>query len=405
MINSIKQSGERLSLACLLIQVFLYAETLSAGQQNPSTKQGFISASTVGLSFRLRHELVDQDGLSEDAKANTVRTRVSWQSGTSSNISAKIEFDDVRSIGDDNYNSTSNGNTQYPVIADPEGSEINQAFIQYKDKLFSAILGRQGIKLDDQRFVGTVGWRQNEQTYDALRLKYLGDSKQFDYSYIDNVNRIFGPDGDKANLKAQSHLFNAKFTLTENQQLALFNYYLDFDLSAALSNNSYGLRYAGKHKSLSITASYAQQTDASSNPTSYSADYWMLEASGKTGIVKWKIGQETLGSDNGKKAFTTPLATLHKFQGFADKFLGTPNNGVEDRCMGFGSKLSDIAINVSYHQLTSEYGNDSLGDEWNASAAYTFNKHFNGLLKYADYNSDSHATDTRKLWLQLLISI
>ncbi|WP_299979369.1 alginate export family protein [uncultured Pseudoteredinibacter sp.] len=402
--KAIKQADRSFIHSCLLISALLHADTLFAEQKKPLSEQGFFNASSTKLSFRLRHEYVDQDGLSEDAQANTVRTRLSWLSGTSSGFSAKIEFDDVRSIGDDDYNSTSNGNALFPVVADPEGSEINQAFIQYTDKGFSATLGRQGIKLDDQRFVGTVGWRQNEQTYDGLRLKYQGDGKQFDYSYIDNVNRIFGPDGDKANIKGSIHLLNTKFQLSEKQNITLFNYNLDFDRALTLSSNSYGIRYNGKYEALNITASFAKQSDTGSNPVAYDADYWLLEANGSAGRIKWKIGQETLASDNGKKAFTTPLATLHKFQGFADKFLGTPNDGVEDRYIGFGTKYSGIAVNISYHQLDSEYTQDDLGTEWNASMAYTFNKHLKGLLKYADYRADSYATDTRKLWIQLLIS-
>ena len=375
------------------------------GAVNDSALSTLMNESKTKLSFRFRHEGVDQDGKPEDANANTVRTRLSWTSGVVNNFSAKFEFDDVRSLGDDDFNSTANGNGLYPVVADPEGSELNQAYIQYKDQGFTAIVGRQGIKLDDQRFVGTVGWRQNEQTYDAVRLKYKAKSAQFDYSYIDNVNRIFGPDGDKANLKGGSHLMNAKFPISEGHSLTAFDYYLDFDKAAALSSNTYGLRYTGKFDPVKITASYARQSDAGSNPVSYDADYWLLDASGKVGNIKWKIGQETLCSDNGVKAFNTPLATLHKFQGFADKFLGTPANGIEDRYIGFGTKLSGVALNISYHQLDSENSGDDLGSEWNASAAYKFNKHVKALVKYADYSADSHASDTQKIWLQLMVSL
>ena len=33
---------------------------------------------------------------------------------------------------------------------------------------------------------------------------------------------------------------------------------------------------------------------------------------------------------NGTIGFSTPLATLHKFQGFADVFLTTPASGITD---------------------------------------------------------------------------
>ena len=56
-----------------------------------------------------------------------------------------------------------------------------------------AIGGRQRITLDDHRFIGNVGWRQNEQTFDSVRVttNLIPDLK-LDYSYIWEVQRIFG---------------------------------------------------------------------------------------------------------------------------------------------------------------------------------------------------------------------
>jgi len=364
-----------------------------------------VQDSKTQINFRYRYEGVDQTGFGEDANANTLRSRLSWTSGSVNNFSAKLEFDDVRAIGNDNFNSTANGNARYPVVADPEGTELNQAFIKYKNGGLTATLGRQRINLDDQRFVGGVGWRQNEQTYDALRFNYKTSVYSLDYSYVDNVNRIFGPNGSKANLKGDSHLINARLNLAEGHSLSAFNYLLDFNTAAAASSNTMGLRYVGQYKPLKIVASYARQSDAGDNPVHYDADYWLLDLSGKISSFSWRLGQETLGSDDGAKAFNTPLATLHKFQGFSDKFLGTPANGIEDRYIGFGTKISGLALKLSYHDFISAEGNNDLGTEWNASAAFTLNKNFKALLKYADYRADQYASDTQKIWLQLVYSL
>ena len=59
----------------------------------------------------------------------------------------------------------------YPVVADPESYEINRLQLTNTSIIDTTItLGRQRIVLDDHRFVGNVGWRQNEQTFDALRV-------------------------------------------------------------------------------------------------------------------------------------------------------------------------------------------------------------------------------------------
>ncbi len=48
---------------------------------------------------------------------------------------------------------------------------------------------------DNARFIGNVGFRQNEQTFDALRVgtTYLPDT-DIGYTYLEEVHRIFGRD-------------------------------------------------------------------------------------------------------------------------------------------------------------------------------------------------------------------
>ncbi len=59
----------------------------------------------------------------------------------------------------------------YPVVADEEAYEINRfQFTNTSLPGTTLTLGRQRILLDDQRFIGNSGWRQNEQTFDAFRM-------------------------------------------------------------------------------------------------------------------------------------------------------------------------------------------------------------------------------------------
>jgi len=142
------------------------------------------------LDVRYRYEHVDQDNTLEHANAQTLRTRVGIQTGKWYGLSALVEADNVSRLGDAAYNSTRNGQTDYSVVADPDGSEINQALLRYDHAFGSAIAGRQRINLDNQRFVGGVGWRQNEQTYDGV----LGQMQPLDkltltYAYINKSTR------------------------------------------------------------------------------------------------------------------------------------------------------------------------------------------------------------------------
>ena len=106
-------------------------------------------------------------------------------------------------------------------------------------------------------------------------------------------------------------------------------------------------------------------------------------------------------SYNGIKAFSTPLATGHLFQGFADKFLATPMAGIEDSYLKVATRISGVKLTAIYHELEAEEGSMDYGSEFDLIASYKFNKHYSILFKYASYDADEHATDTDKVWLMI----
>ncbi|MBP8185597.1 MAG: hypothetical protein KAX95_06895, partial [Pseudomonas sp.] len=248
----------------------------------------------VTLDARYRYENVDQDNALNNANAQTLRTRIGVQSGKWYGLSGLVETDNVSRIGDASYNNTRNGQKDFSVVADPDGTEINQALLRYDFKQGNAVAGRQRINLDNQRFVGGVAWRQNEQTYDG----FLGQFKPITgmtltYSYIDNINTIFGPSDNRfdtklnpANIEGHSHLFNAQYIALRDRrgapQLTLtgYSYQLGLDniavTSAAalgsLSSHTNGMRALGNIGAFSILGEYAQQKDYADNPQELDSD-------------------------------------------------------------------------------------------------------------------------------------
>ena len=359
--------------------------------------------SETKVNLRYRIESVDQDGIDEDALASTLRSRLTWKTAPINDFIVNVEIDNVTDIGADNFNSTTNGNVDYPVVADPEGTDLNQVNVQYRGENLTFTGGRQRIVHNDQRFVGGVAWRQNEQTFDAVRFVYkASENISVDYSYVFNINRIFGPnDGAQpADWHGNFHLLNTSWKLNKNHKLVAFAYLLDNEVALAASSNTFGVDYTGKLGALTAKLSYASQSDAGDNPNDYSADYYKAELGGKLGAVNLSAGIEVLGSDNGV-AFSTPLATLHKFQGFADKFLGTPGNGIEDVYISAVTKFNGVKFVATYHDFSSDEGDIDYGSEIDLVAAYKFNKHTTGLLKFAAYDADQFATDTTKVWAML----
>ncbi|MBE1299515.1 MAG: hypothetical protein GJ680_06375 [Alteromonadaceae bacterium] len=362
-----------------------------------------IADSNVKLSLRYRYEGVDQDGLDEEASANTVKARVTATTGKYSGWNAVVEFDYVAELFDEDYNNTINGNTTYPVVADPDGADLNQSFLQYTSEAGTKFsLGRQRVNHNNQRFVGGVAWRQNEQTFDGARIQSkVSDQLSLDYTYSYRVNRIFGSKNPNGDLDADLHLLNAVYTPAKGHKVSAFYYSMDFDDALALSNSTVGVDYNYKSESgIGVHLAYAAQSDTGDNPVSYDADYYAIDVSAKVSKVTLAAGIESLGSDNGK-GFVTPLATLHKFQGFSDKFLGTPGTGVEDLWFKVATKVGGVGLAAWYHQFDAETGGADLGSEIDLVANYSISKNYKLLFKYASYDAETHATDTDKVWLQL----
>ncbi len=359
------------------------------------------------LNLRYRYENVDQDNIQKTANSSTLKTRLTWQSGKMGYINVKLEADNVTALGNDSYNSTENGKSQYPVVADPEDTDVNQAYLQYKNENFKFTAGRQRIVHNDQRFIGGVAWRQNEQTYDGYRAQFkVNKDLSLDYTYVHNVNRIFGPDGrvggPAPDLKGNIHMFNAKYAVNKAHKLALFGYSMDFDTAHGASNDTIGIRYTGKFDNIGVIASYANQTDGGDHPVDFNTNYLNLEVNAKISKFNLGIGYEQLDADNGV-GFMTPLATLHKFQGFADQFLGTPGSGMEDLYFKFATKIGPIGFKAIWHDLSASEGSADYGDEIDLIASYKVNKRVTTLLKYSDFSADngSGKVDVQKLWFMV----
>lgn len=372
----------------------------------------------INLTFRYRYEYVDQDSFDRNARASTLKSRITFKSAEYQNLSFLAEVDNVSYIGDDDFNSTDNGNTNYPTVADPKGTEFNQAWLKYRWEGLAGFYGRQRIHHGNQRFVGGVGWRQNEQTFDGFRAQWQSDfGLTVDYAYIYNVNRLFGPDDTDAqpgNLPGENHLMRLDYTITEGHTLSGFFYLLDVDerrayapgLSIDNSTDTFGIEYKGDIGPVDLRAAYASQSDAADSNLDYDADYYVLEGGLALGPVNAKLGYEVLGGDNGV-GFKTPYATLHAFQGWADKFLTTPGDGIEDLYIGLSGTLGPVSLGATYHDFQAEDSSADFGDEINLVATWPFNDLLSFQLHYADFSSDEpdRYDDTRKAWFTVNLKL
>ncbi len=401
--------------------------------------EGLTTGSTIKVNVRARYESVDWDGY-EDADALTIRSRLSYQSGAWNGFAATAEMDNVTEADHkvdyavwaaDPINA---GTVKHALISDPEGTDLNQAYVSYTTFNNVVRYGRQRIILDNARFIGNVGWRQNEQTYDGISFT----NKSIRYTnifaaHITNVDRIFGNavpvQGD---YKQDTNLFNVSYTGFEAGKLTGYAYLIDnlddailvgtgaaANKSAAISSNTYGVRWASTaNPSFMYTLEYAQQKGAASNPLDYTASYSLVEASTTLGRFVPLVGYEVLGSDKGTKGFATPFATLHAFNGWADRFLATPKEGIRDTYASLTTTVQGVTLIAAYHSYKADEKSLAAGatlgkiidygNEWNLSAS----KKFGAVVytvKYAAFDNGDWvqkigtkalASDTSKFWFQ-----
>lgn len=364
---------------------------------------------------RYRLETVEEQGFAEDATASTLRSRIGYRTPVHRGFELMAEVSNVSAIGADDYNAGAGATpdrTEFPVVADPEDTRLANAWLAWTSTGGTRIqAGRQRIKLDDDRFIGNVGWRQNEQTYDGVTLRRtLGDWSLF-YGWVGQVNRIFDTDVPAGRQDHRTHLLNIGKALSPGHRLVGYLYRIENRDQPALSNRTIGLRYTGStewlERPLNWLAEGAIQGDAGDDaPVDYSAEYLRLQISFDSHPwLRPRAGFERLGgSSQAGRAFRTPLATLHAFNGWADRFLNTPDAGLDDIYAGFSGGEGRWSWNLTAHDFRAETGGEDFGRELDASISVKLFDSASLLLKAARFESDSSAyRDVTKYWTQFTV--
>lgn len=386
-----------------------------AAASEPGHARDFILKPVV--EARLRYEHVEQDGIAERADAVTVRARAGVNA-TSGAFSATIVGQGTLAVVDRYYDGVTGAATR-PLVADPQNIALYSAQLQYRTKAVILTAGRQKIALDDERFIGNVAFRDNAQTFDAVRAELTpAKGLKVDVAYAWSVRTIWGIDGTGARQQAigGDNVFGNVSYATPVGTLTGFAYLVDQDEAAVqgfrLSSQTYGARLAGSQPlssmvKLSYQFSYARQSDYHRNPNDYRASYGLADVT--LDLKGWKLngGYEVQGAGNGRAftSFQTPLGTNFKFQGWADKFLTTPANGVRDLYVGGGygwkrlGPLAGVALGATWHRFDSDRLSQHYGNEIDVLASAKLRK-TTLSIRYAHYEARALARNTDKMWLQ-----
>ncbi|MDA0782192.1 MAG: alginate export family protein [Rickettsiales bacterium] len=377
-----------------------------------------LKASTPYFDARYRYESAKQD-TKKDSNASTLRTRLGIKTGEFYKTYAVVEAENISRIGSGEYYDTVNGKSSYTKIVDPDGSEINQAYLNYTPIPDTEIrVGRQAVNLDNERFVSSAEWRQNNQTLDAIGItnNSIKDLTLY-YNYTNNVNRVTGEDASNGDWDSNIHMFNAKYSPLKYLIVTAYGYLLDIEDSTADSSQTFGGSVGGKYPinddlKLLYHAEYAAQSDYGDNTNNYDANYWHVSPGLYWKGLEVKLGYEVLESDRGTAAtaFRTPLGNIYELNGLTNKFTDTPAGGLEDsyvkvsyKIKGIHDYVDDTKIELGYHDFDAQKsGVNDYGHEWNAIIKRQFLEHYEVKLKYASFEAETNGgqKDTEKFSVQ-----
>jgi hypothetical protein len=439
-----------LMMACTALALSSMAEAAYAQDAVEATAEPeytFLDSIKEGkamTSFRLRYENVLQDGNGTtptpapllDANALTLRSLIGWQSSPFHNFSVAAQIINVSKLNDhfndgtsfSAINAASNQPDRlgYAKVVDPDQTNINQAYVDWtgiKNTKFR--LGRQQANLDNVRFIGDIGFRQVMQVFDGISVtnKTIPDTSVY-LAHFESLNQI----NTRYRTAGALDIANAKYSISATESVSGYGYFSKFDDlgfskawfgadGANQSNKTIGARLDGIHpfnpnlRAL-YTAEYAKQTDYSGGDARINAHYYKIGGGVGIDAFNLRLDQENLSSNNGVYAFQTPFGTNHLFQGWVDKFLATPKDGIKDTFVTATYRLDDFLFFADYHLINSDRDfvkstggtGNKYGKEWNAAVTYNVNSNVVTKLEYGKFTeSDQYAAarirDTEKLWL------
>ena len=422
-----------LSAVAVLSLVSGFSSTLSAADDF-----ALFSNSKFNGEVKARYESVDVENNGRmNANAYTARLMLGLETTLLGidGLTMKVDGTTVQTLGGTKYDSdplSGLGDARYQVVADPEQTRFTQGYLQYKMGATTGKVGRQLVNLDNQRFIGSVDWRQMPQSLDAVSVAntFIPGLNLYG-AYVYSYDAIF----DRPTQDSKSIILNASYKVSDMLKITAYDYMLSLEnfsgiptsTSANFAADTYGLSLTGDIPAgplkISYHGEYAEQTDSTFTTTTTNlkiqndASYYNIEATASMMGVSLGAGQELLsgttdegmGAD-GKTKFQTPLATLHKFNGTADMFLATPTGGLVDTyyTLGYNGGTLGSAL-ATYHSFETDVamGNKTdLGSELDLQYANAIPgvKGLKGLVKAAFYdggNVDNYIKDKDVFWIEL----
>jgi hypothetical protein len=349
----------------------------------------------VITGFEYKH----RDDPTSPGQQFSIRTRVGYRSAEFLNTAAYVQLHNVSNVMEEYrfmYEGKMRGDLDRDIIADPDGSRFQEAYLDFSFIPDTVVrVGRQEIILDDARLIGNIDWRLNGQSFDAASITNtsIPDVKLY-AAYVQQVNTILLDGLDLDGM----WLFNAGYSGIKNHHLSVYTYLLDTEseLDTARDSATYGFRFSGKTAPFSYYLDYSHQSDFADGED-HEADMLNLYLAGDLGYFTLGGGYSYIsGQDGTDRSFDTLFSTAHKFNGFADQFLGTNGGGLtaglQDYYAQAVTKLFDAKLVFAYHFFDSAEDDNAFdgtyGDEFDALLVKPVAENLTFIAKYANFMQD-----------------
>ena len=409
-------------IAASAVNVYALFATVAAGParaENPDASFSIADSLAHGrftLELRPRYNRIEESNYPQLARGGTVRALAGWRSAPWSGLRLTIEAIHTDHIGRQSFNDSSalRASSPFPLLPDPTYSGVNQAHAEYTgiDGL-RLRLGRQIVRLDNQRWVSDNDFRQIPQVFDGVTVVHNG----FENTELaaGQYWRMRSTSGVTATLRLST--LRAAWNPAPGHSLSVFAILHDQAQNGAFTgfaDSSYRLVGAKADGALPAfgsvvvpyTAEYAQQRPYSGGDSRVKANYWRLGAGLASADWTARYDYEVKGSNNGAYGLQMPLTDFYAFNGWTLHFFNTPRTGLRDQWLTLRYAIGNFTLYGESHRFRADFGGIGLGRENDAGVTYAAMENLLVRLQHARYDPGGGTPDPRirKTWLTVTLT-
>lgn len=376
---------------------------------------GFADAITGGrfhAEVRPRYNRIDEDDKPLRAEGFTARAIAGWRSAPFRGLRFTAEAIVTAPIGPEDYNDdpAQLASSPYPLLPDPRYHGANQVHLEYSGiEALRVRLGRQVVRLENQRWVSDNDFRQIPQLFDGVRATWNGiENTELEAGYFSRMRNTSGMTRD-----LRLTTLRAAWNPRVGHSLAAYGVFHDQAQNGAFTgfaDNSYrvlGVRAAGAFAAGAVDLPYvveaAQQRPYAGGDARVDAGYARAGAGVSTARFTLRYDYEVKASNGGRYGLQMPLTDFYAFNGWTLHFFNTPREGLRDRWLTALYAVGMLTLYGEAHRFKADFGGADLGRELDVGATFAFTPDIVLRVQHARYDSPPAAPpgDIRKTWVTL----